>query len=211
MLAVWLHFQVFQSIFRRRLTMIWTLHIRKKASRLVFYLKRMFTSLLWCCCIAFFRCFSCLLKRWQTCALVYPEWTRVALAWYFLVNDKAVNFPTLEDLFQLDTCASIQSIFDVSEILCLASVLARPVKNIQSCSPDPLEFSWQFVQSLSRWMKNLQPDLQGKGLKEHSIQQCLNHIWCFTIQNNDTTTSVFIHMYLSLRRNNRWMFHVVSL
>lgn len=124
MLAVWLHFQVFQSIFRRRLTMIWTHEetAHQEKSFLVFYFKRMFTSLLCCCCIAIFRCFSFLLKRWQTRALVYPEWTRVALAWYFLVNDKAVNFPTLEDLFQLNTCASIQSIFDVSEILCLASV-----------------------------------------------------------------------------------------
>lgn len=126
MLAVWLHFQVLQSIFRRRLTMIWT---REETAHQEKKLPSSFSVSRECShhyCDAVVSLFSdvslFLLKRWQTRALVYPEWTRVALAWYFLVNDKAVNFPTLEDLFQLNTCASIQSIFDVSEILCLASV-----------------------------------------------------------------------------------------
>lgn len=100
-------------------------YIRKRASRLFLYFKRIFTSLLWSCCIPFFRCFSYSFKRWQTSAHVYPEWTRLQLSgpqkcackqemhWYFLVNYKCYEFSCLEDLFQLNTFTLIQSICDV--------------------------------------------------------------------------------------------------
>lgn len=109
-----------------------------------------------------------------------PEWSSAVLRsvpvkkkctdiFWWMTN--AMNFPTMGYIFKLNTCASIQSTFDVSEMFVWLqfSVLADPVKNIQSCSPIPLEFSWLCVQSLPCWMKNLQPDLEDKGLKAHSI------------------------------------------
>lgn len=64
-----------------------------------------------------------------------------------------MNVLVLEDLFSY-TCASIQSIHDVSGLSIQGSGREPPL-----CSPG----------CVSKWMTNLQPELQHKGLRQRGI------------------------------------------
>lgn len=113
--------------------------------------------------------------------------------WYFLVNDKSYEFSCLEDLFQLNTFTLSQSSCDVSGSLqrCFIGfnsgfwLVQSTFTEHSQLSPRPSCVLLAVCsKSLSCWMTNLQPDLQDKGLKAHSIQLHLRgkHMWCFTVK-----------------------------